>query len=76
MTPIPKIDMARTGTNIATLRKRKKISVNTLQDILGFNTPQAIYKWQRGDSLPTLDNLVILADVFEVTINDIVVTTK
>ena len=76
MNAVPRIDMMRTGANIAELRKRKNITVKSLQAALGFNTPQAIFKWQRGDSLPSLDNLVILADIFGVTINDIVVTTK
>lgn len=76
MTPIPRIDMAGTGANIAALRKKNNLSVQRLQDLMGFNTPQAIFKWQRGDSLPTLDNLVILAGIFGVTINDIVVVTQ
>ena len=42
-------------------------------DVFGFNTPQAIYKWQRGDALPTVDNLVALAAVFEVQIDDILI---
>ena len=42
-------------------------------DVFGFNTPQAIYKWQRGDALPTVDNLVALAAVFGVQIDDILV---
>ena len=76
MNAVPKIDMARTGANITALRRRNNLSVKHLQKLLGFNTPQAIFKWQRGDCLPTLDNLVILADIFGVTISDIVATTK
>ena len=44
-----------------------------LQNIFGFSTPQAIYKWQRGVSLPTLDNLVVLAAVFGTTLDAIIV---
>ena len=44
-----------------------------LQDIFGFGTPQAIYKWQRGDTLPTVDNLAVLAALFGVKIDDILV---
>ena len=72
----PTIDMIRTGANITALRKDRKISVKALQEMLGFNTPQAIFKWQRGDSLPTLDNLVILADLFGVSISEIVIIKK
>ena len=76
MNSVPKIDMTGTGANIKALRRNRNITVKDLQEMLGFNTPQAIFKWQRGESLPSLDNLVILADLFGVTISDIVVTTK
>ena len=73
MNRIPVIDMAATGRNIARLRIDAGITVKDLQDIFGFNTPQAIYKWQRGTALPTVDNLVALAAVFGVRIDDILV---
>ena len=73
MDRIPVIDMAATGRNIARLRVNAGITVKDLQDVFGFNTPQAIYKWQRGAALPTVDNLVVLAAVFGVRIEDILV---
>ena len=73
---MPKIDMTATGANIAALRKKNNMTVRMLQEELGFNNPQAIFKWQRGESLPTVDNLVILADLFHVTLNDILVVVK
>ena len=73
---MPAIDMVATGKNIEMLRKAAGISVKDLQDAFGFRTPQAIYKWQRGDAMPTIDNLVILAAVFEVKIDDILVIDK
>ena len=44
-----------------------------LQAVFGFSTPQAIYKWQRGAAMPTLDNMVVLAAVFGVTIDEILI---
>lgn len=76
MTAVPRIDMKRTGANIAAMRKSRNISISRLQKELGFNTPQAIYKWQRGETVPTLDNLVILAELFGVTISEIVAVTR
>jgi len=73
MNRIPVIDMTATGRNITRLRINAGITVKDLQDIFGFNTPQAIYKWQRGTALPTVDNLVALAAVFGVRIDDILV---
>lgn len=72
---IPTIDMIRTGQNIHRLRVQAGISVKDLQDIFGFATPQAIYKWQHGTALPTIDNMVVLAYVLGVRMDDILVMT-
>ena len=61
MDVLPSIDMAATGDNIIRLRRRNGLTVQDLQNVFGFSTPQAIYKWQRGVAMPTLDNLVVLA---------------
>ena len=74
MFTIPAIDMAKTGQNILILRKRAGLSVRDLQEVFGFATPQAIYKWQKGLAMPTIDNLVVLAALLDVTIDDIIVT--
>ena len=70
---IPTIDMIRTGQNIKRMRKNAGFSVRDLQDVFGFSTPQAIYKWQHGTALPTIDNLIVLAKVFNVKVDDILV---
>ena len=72
---IPTIDLALTGANIVNLRKAAGLSVHDLQMVFGFNSPQAIYKWQNGAALPTVDNLIVLATLFGVLIDDILVTT-
>ncbi len=74
MVNLPVIDMVRTGQNIGRLRKQAGLSVRDLQDIFGFATPQAIYKWQQGVAMPTIDNLVVLAAVLQVRMDDILVT--
>jgi len=70
---LPMIDPVLTGANIARLRKQAGLSVHDLQRIFGFNSPQAIYKWQSGASLPSIDNLLALAKVLNVRIDDILV---
>ena len=72
----PIIDAAATGRKIVDLRLQRGLSVRDLQTALGFATPQAIYKWQKGQSLPTLDNLVILSDILHVPIDHILVVEK
>lgn len=71
---IPTIDLALTGANIIKLRKAAGLTVRDLQAVFGFSTPQAIYKWQSGLTLPTVDNLLVLAALFHVTIEDILIT--
>ena len=73
MMTIPAIDMVATGRNIMKLRKAAGLSVREIQNIFGFTTPQAIYKWQHGTAMPTIDNLVVLAAVLDVTIDEILV---
>ncbi|MEY8414292.1 helix-turn-helix transcriptional regulator [Lachnospiraceae bacterium 62-26] len=68
---LPTIDMIRTGKNINRLRKQADLTVKDLQNIFGFATPQAIYKWQQGAALPSIDNLVVLAAVLQVSLDDI-----
>lgn len=72
---MPTIDMVATGANIKALVKQNKMKVTDVQDVFGFNTPQAIFKWFRGDTMPTIDNMVILAAMFQTTIDQIIVTT-
>ena len=69
----PVIDTTATGENILKLRIQKGLSVRELQSALGFATPQAIYKWQKGQSLPTIDNLVILSEILNVPIDRILI---
>ena len=76
MCNIPAIDAVKTGERINQLRIEKNLSVKDLQGVFGFTTPQAIYKWQRGEALPSVDNLVVLARVFEVSIEEILVVSE
>ena len=73
MISLPAIDMAATGRNIAKMRQNAGLTVKDLQIFFGFATPQAIYKWQHGTAMPTIDNLVALAMIFGVTMDDIIV---
>ena len=70
---IPTVDLIATGKNIEKLRKEAGYTVKELQNVFGFGTPQAIYKWQHGTALPTVDNLVLLSAIFKVSIDEILV---
>lgn len=68
-----KIDMEKTGEKIRELRRQSNLSVRELQEMLGLTSPQSIYKWQRGEALPNVDNLVVLAEIFGVMLEDILI---
>lgn len=71
--PFPVIDPIATGENILRLRMLRGISVREMQLYFGFESPQAIYKWQHGHSLPSVDNLYALSALLEVPMEQILV---
>ena len=72
----PVIDLQATGRRIKEVREKKGITVKTLQMFLGFNEPVSIYKWQRGECLPTFDNMYAMACLFGVGIDDLLVGNR
>ena len=73
MMNFPMINTTATGENINRMRIDAGMTVRDMQNVFGFTTPQAIYKWIHGTSLPTIDNMVILAAILDVTLDEIVV---
>ena len=69
---LPTIDLKRTGQNITRMRKEADISVREMQIMFGFTSPQAIYNWQNGVSLPSVDNFIVLAAILGTTIEEII----
>ena len=69
----PVIDPVATGENIVRLRQMRGLTVRDVQNWFGFDEPQAIYKWQKGKSLPNIDNLYALGALLEVTVDEILV---
>ena len=69
------INTVATGKRIKELRKEHNLKVREIMEALGLESEQAIYKWQRGDSVPTLDNLLVLSELFDCRMDDIVVAS-
>ena len=69
----PMINTVATGENINRMRIEAGMTVREMQNVFGFTTPQAIYKWIHGTEMPTIDNMVILAAMFGVTVDEIIV---
>ncbi|MBP3899911.1 MAG: helix-turn-helix transcriptional regulator [Blautia sp.] len=72
MMNFPMINTVATGQNINRMRIEAGMTVRDMQEVFGFATPQAIYKWIHGTAMPTIDNMVILAALFGVTVDEIV----
>jgi len=73
VTAFPVIDPVATGKNILALRKEKGLSVKDLQKFFGFEEPQAIYRWQYGKTVPSVDNLYALSVILGVSMDEILV---
>ena len=73
MMRVPYINTVATGENINRMRMEAGFTVKDMQAMFGFATPQAIYKWIHGTAMPSIDNLVILAAVLGVTMDEIIV---
>ncbi|MBQ8053716.1 MAG: helix-turn-helix transcriptional regulator [Lachnospiraceae bacterium] len=69
----PVINLKGTGSNIERCRRKAGLSVRDLQTYFGFEYPQAIYKWQHGECLPTVDNLLALSRILGVRMEDLLV---
>lgn len=69
----PVIDLTATGNNIKKLRVERGLSVRDLQEYFGFEEPRAIYKWQNGQCLPTVDNLYALGHILRVPVDEILI---
>lgn len=67
------IRQKETGNQIKRLLKENGYTVKDVQNAMGFENPQAIYKWMAGRSLPSLDNLIILSRILHISMEDILV---
>ena len=72
---IPVIDVPATSKNLKNLRESHNITVAQVQKLLGMENPQSIYNWENSENkyLPRLDNLVFLAKLYEVSIDELLV---
>lgn len=58
------------GANIAAYRKRFGMTQVGLAEKLNYSD-KAVSKWERGESMPDVQTLVQMADLFEITVNDL-----
>ena len=63
----PEYNLAETGKNLRRLRKLKKLSVEDVRRYMGLESVQAVYRWEQGKNYPTVDSLMALAELYEVS---------
>lgn len=67
------IDMAATGRRIHSCREKLNLRVVDVAEAIGLGSLMSVYKWEYGQTLPTLDNLIMLADVLKCKPMDLIV---
>lgn len=67
------IQQRETGQRIRQLLKENGYTIRDVQEAMGFENPQAVYKWTSGKSLPSLDNLLILSKILNTSMENILV---
>ncbi|MBQ8160658.1 MAG: helix-turn-helix transcriptional regulator [Clostridia bacterium] len=72
-TVFPVINLEKTGHCINEYRQSAGLTVKEMQHYFGFGNPQAIYKWLKGQCLPSVDNLVGLSRLLDVPLDDLLV---
>lgn len=72
----PTIDKERTGQLIRCHMELNKLTVKDVQEHLGLTCVQAVYHWINGRSLPSLDNLYALSDLFQVPMDMLIIGNR
>lgn len=68
----PVIDKRETGICLRRLMDERELSVRDVQQFLGLGSVQSAYHWLNGQSMPTIDNLYALSELFQVPIDAMV----
>lgn len=69
------LDIAATGNKIKMFMDKREISAKDLSKVMNVSI-QAVYRWQKGETLPTISNMFILGQLFDVDVDDILVARE
>lgn len=58
--------------NLKKLRREKNLSQEQLAKMINVSR-QAVSKWESGKTYPDIDNLILLRDIFNVTLDDLII---
>lgn len=68
----PTIDKRKTGINLQKIMARKNLTVRDVKEYLGLGSVQSVYHWLNGISMPTVDNLYALSELFQMPIDKLI----
>ena len=68
----PIIDKRKTGINLRKIMDERGFTVKDIQQYLGLGSVQSVYHWLNGISMPTIDNLYALSELFQIPVDDMV----
>lgn len=69
----PNIDLEETGRHIQNVIRKAGYSVREVQEYLHLSCPQPIYRWFRGQILPSLNHMYALSLLLHVHMEDLLV---
>lgn len=68
----PTIDKRKTGINLQKIMAKNGLTVRDVKEYLGLGSVQSVYHWLNGISLPTVDNLYALSELFRVPVDGLI----
>lgn len=72
----PVIDKKKTGIHLRRIMDERALSVKDVQEYLGLGSVQSVYHWLNGISMPTIDNLYALSELFQLPVDEMLCGTR
>lgn len=72
----PTIDKRKTGVNLQKIMMQKNLTVRDVKEYLGLGSVQSVYHWLNGISMPTVDNLYALSELFQMPVDRLICGSK
>ena len=72
----PIVDTVKTGQNLKRIMKERGFTVRDIQEFLELGSPQGIYHWFQGRSMPTLDHLYALSELFGMSVDALLIGNR
>lgn len=68
----PAINKKKTGINLRKIMDKRNLTVRDVQKYLGLGSVQSVYHWLNGITMPTIDNLYALSELFQIPVDALI----